>query len=290
MLRGVGVSPSSTVLIGRQGWWYYTDDGAMDDIVAATPMPEAALARWAASIGDTRAWLAQRGIPYLFVLTPDKHAVYPEFLPASVRPLGPWRGDQFAREMTARLPPGTVLALKDALVARKPIERVFHRTDTHWNGRGALLAWQAIASWMRAQGFDAPASEAFDTVSARAVGQDLPRMLGLEGQVTEDALDVVPRMPRRARVVEPAGAPIGAELGRLVTEHPDTSLPRMVIFRDSFMTGVMPFLAEHCSRCVFLWQRDVDPAVIAQEHPDIVIHQMVGRRLQTYLPYNPFRP
>ncbi|MCC6991616.1 MAG: hypothetical protein IT181_21625, partial [Acidobacteria bacterium] len=49
-------------------------------------------------------------------------------------------------------------------------------------------------------------------------------------------------------------------------------------------------LAERCSRCVFLWEKDLNPEVIRQEQPDVVVHQMVGRRLQTYLPYNPFRP
>ena len=288
MLEGVGVSPSTTVLAGRDGWWFYTDDGAMDDIVSATPMSEPALARWAESLDDNRAWLAGQGIPYVFVLTPDKHAVYPEFLPATVRRLGPWRGAQFAREMSRRVP-GIVVSLEDALVARKAVERVYHRTDTHWNARGAFEGWRELARWLQHRGVPVSVDE-HEPTAAVVGGQDLPRMLGLETLVSEERLDLVPRTPRRARVVEPAGADIAAELGRLVTEHPDRSLPRMVIFRDSFMTALMPYLAEQCSRCVFLWEKDLNPEVITQEQPDVVVHQMVGRRLQTYLPYNPFRP
>ncbi len=291
MLRGVGVSPSTTVLLGREGWWYYTDDGAMDDIVSAEPMSAAAIERWAVTLDDNRAWLAARGIPYVFVLAPDKHAVYPEFLPSSVRPLGPWRGDQFVREMRARTHVD-VLHLKDGLVALKARERVYHRTDTHWNARGAFFAYVSIMEWLARvrPGVEVPRRDQFEFVAVEGRGHDLPRMLGIEALASEEILEVAPHEPRRARVVEPAGASIDAELGRLVTEHPDTTLPRMVIVRDSFMTPVMPFLAERCSRCVFLWEKDLDPRVIANERPDVVIHQMVGRRLQTYLPYNPFRP
>ena len=58
------------------------------------------------------------------------------------------------------------------------------------------------------------------------------------------------------------------------------------MFRDSFATPLIPFLSEHCSRCVYLWQKDIAPEVVRAEQPDLVIHEMVGRRLQSYLPYN----
>ena len=290
MLRGVGVSPSTTVLLGRDGWWFYADDGAMEDIVSARPMRADAIERWAATLADNRAWLAERGISYLFVLAPDKHVVYPEFLPSSVRPLGPWRGDQFVREMRARTEVD-ILHLKDALVAQKARERVYHLTDTHWNARGAFHAYMAIMEWLAQvePPVDVPRRDEFEFFEVERRGHDLPRMLGIEALTSEVTLEVAPHAPRRARVVEPAGASLDAEVGRLVTVHPDTTLPRLVIVRDSYMSAVIPFLAEQCSRCVFLWEKDLDPQVILAERPDAVIHQMVGRRLQTYLPYNPFR-
>jgi hypothetical protein len=69
---------------------------------------------------------------------------------------------------------------------------------------------------------------------------------------------------------------------------PDQSQPRVVIFRDSFASALIPFLSEHFSRAVYLWQNNVDPQVIEDERPDVVIHELVGRRLTTLTPYNPF--
>ena len=83
-------------------------------------------------------------------------------------------------------------------------------------------------------------------------------MMGLTRVLREVDLTLVPRRPRRARVVEPAGAEPTAEEGRLVTEIDDPSLPRAVIFRDSFASRLVPFLSEHFSRAVYLWQNDFD--------------------------------
>ena len=287
LLEGVGVSPSRAVLVGKDGWWFYADDDALEDMVSAAPMAEPALARWSETLEANRAWLASRGIPYLFVLAPDKHAVYPEFLPDTVRVLNASRMDQLAARLREH-PSLDVLNLRPVLWARKVTERVYHRTDTHWNGRGALVAWLAIADWMQRvhPTFHAPTRDDYTLFSQTGPGRDLPRMLGLAHLVTEEILDVRAEVAPRYEIVEPAGVDPAVEQGRLVTEHPDTSLPRIVIFRDSFATGLIPYLSEHCSRCVYLWQKDVDPEVVLAERPDLVIHQIVGRRLQTYLPYN----
>ena len=97
-------------------------------------------------------------------------------------------------------------------------------------------------------------------------------------------LTLVPKRPRRARVLEPAGAAPTDEEGRLVTAIDDASLPRAVIFRDSFTSHLVPFLSEHFSRAVYLWQNDFDAAVVTQEHPDVVIQEIVGRHLYNFIP------
>jgi hypothetical protein len=109
-------------------------------------------------------------------------------------------------------------------------------------------------------------------------------MMGLKRVLRETDLALQPRRPRRARVVEPAGAAPMDELGRLVTEVDDRSLPRAVIFRDSFVSRLVPFLSEHFSRAVYVWQNDFDANLVEQEHPDVVIQEIVGRHLYNFIP------
>jgi alginate O-acetyltransferase complex protein AlgJ len=69
-----------------------------------------------------------------------------------------------------------------------------------------------------------------------------------------------------------------------VTEIPGSSLPRAVILRDSFTSPLVAFLSEHFSRAVYLWQNDFDAQAVEQEHPDIVIQEIVGRHLHNFIP------
>jgi hypothetical protein len=65
-------------------------------------------------------------------------------------------------------------------------------------------------------------------------------------------------------------------------ENPDAQL-RAVVFRDSFATALVPFLAEDFSRIAFYWPRPrkhqlpLDPALIETEKPDIFIDEWVER-------------
>src|SRR5206468_8881833 len=116
------------------------------------------------------------------------------------------------------------------------------------------------------------------------------RMIGLMRVLHEDDLSLRPRRPRRAQVIEPAGATPIAEEGRLVTEIARSTLPRALVFRDSFASRLVPFLSEHFSRAVYLWQNDFDANAVIKERPDVVIQEIVGRHLYSFIPSSELVP
>ena len=287
-LRVFGVSASPDVIVGRDGWLFYAGDGGAEDIVSATPFTPAELDTWRTTLEHTRDWMEARGITYVFVLAPDKHEVYPEMLPASIRRVGvETRSDTlvaYLREHST-VP---VLDLRTVLSAAKTHERIYHRTDTHWNDRGAFAASEALLRLL-APRLGVPQERSGYTPRAVAVpGLDLAGMLGIADGMTEEDLRLVPRVARRARIVEPARPDARLMDARIVTEQDAPSRPRAVMFRDSFGSAMIPFLSEEFSRAVYLWQYNVDPDVVIAERPDIVIQEWVGRRLGTMPPYDPF--
>jgi hypothetical protein len=284
-LFGLGVSPSSAVLKGEGQWLYYGDDGGVEDYANATPLTPGEAGAWREALVRAHDWLRQRGIAYVFMIAPDKHAIYPEHVPSSIRVVhGLSRTDQVYAALD-----GTGVSTVDfrpALLQAKTRERLFYLTDTHWNDRGAFVAYQRIIEAVRAQvpATGAPWTRAdFEATAAEIPGKDLAGMIGLKNVLHEVDLRLVASRRRRARVVDPPGADETAELGRLVTEIPDASLPRAVIFRDSFASRLVPFLSEHFSRAVYLWQNDFDAGVVKEEHPDVVIQEIVGRHLYEFI-------
>jgi alginate O-acetyltransferase complex protein AlgJ len=284
-LFALGVSPSAAVVKGADGWFFYGEDKAIEDFSNVEPMSDEALTNWRSAVVRARDWLRARGVAYVFTVVPDKHVVYAEEVPQTIVRLGNLsRTDQL---FTALHDTGVAVDVRGVEAEARSRERVYQKTDTHWNERGAFAAYQRIIQAVRARVAATPPAwrrEDFAPEDRTIEGLDLAGMMGLTRVLRENDMTLVPIRPRRARVVDPAGAKPTDELGRVVTEIDDRSLPRAVIFRDSFTSQLVPFLSEHFSRAVYLWQNDFDPNVIIEEHPDVVIQEIVGRHLYNFIP------
>jgi alginate O-acetyltransferase complex protein AlgJ len=284
-LFALRVTPSSAVVKGEDGWFFYGDDKAVEDYAQVDPMTPEALANWRAAVVGARDWLRTRGIAYVFTIAPDKHVIYADAMPRTLAQVGDVsRTDQL---FTTLQDTGLAVDVRSALFEAKRHERIYQQTDTHWNDRGALVAYQRLIAAVRARVPATPPAwtrEDFEPVDRVIEGYDLAGMMGLKRVLHETDMTLVPRRPRRAHVVEPRGAAPTDEEGRLVTEINDPSLPRAVIFRDSFVSRLVPFMSEHFSRAVYLWQNDFDANIVEQEHPDVVIQEIVGRHLYGFTP------
>lgn len=282
---GMGISPVSTVIRGLDGWLFYADDGGMDEWTHEKPLPEGQIENWRRTVIRARDWCRAHGIAYVFTIPPDKSVVYPEQFDPNIRQVSPIsRTDQV---MTATIDTGVVVDVRQAVMAGKPHDRLYHVTDTHWNQRGAFLAYQQI---IRAVAVQVPGvgpaweRSDFEPTSRTILGLDLAGMMGIKRSLNEEDLRLTPKRQRRYVVVEPPGAYATSGEGRIVTEIPGSNLPRAVMFRDSFTSWLAPFLSEHFSRIVYLWQNDFDADEVLKEHPDVVIQEIVGRHLYNFIP------
>jgi len=277
-------SSSPEVILGRKEWLYYAADGELDCMLRTAPFDATQLAAWLRVVEHRRAWLSRRGIKLLVVVGPDKHTVYPEFLPAWVRPcLGPSRLDQFY----AAVPPSPDLAMVDvrpALRAAKSRYQLYHRIDTHWNEVGGLLVTREIVTALQ-QWY--PEAQPLDLRDYRIVPDpgrigDLGRMLGMEAKdLVETRLTLVPRAPSRVRFNETLETVKRSDLvlDLLISDKPGGPIPRGVILRDSFSKLFTAPLSETFAHAVYTWRQTLDADLIAKERPNVVIWEFVERSL-----------
>lgn len=283
-------SCAAHVILGRHGWLFYTVDPVGNDYRTVRPYTEEELDHWRRLLEHRRDWLARRGIEYVLVIAPDKQTIYPEMLPAALRARGrgPSRLDQLIAYLenhsTFRL-----LDVRETLRRAKDWGPLYVRTDTHWNDRGAYVAYHEIVESLRGRFPDLKPwpRTAFDVRPFRSLGGDLAGMLGLANQTAEEGPTLAPRRPRQAREVDTArrlpNLPSWDQRS-LVMEHPDRHLPRAVMFRDSFAINLVPFLSEHFRRVHYYWSYDFDFPLVEREQPDVVIQELVERVLQLELP------
>lgn len=282
-------SPSRLVLAGREGWFYYADDYSLEDYRSLVPFSDAELARWKQVLEARQAWLARHGIRFLVVLCCDKHVIYPEYLPAGVeRRRDPFRVEVLA-DFLSRQTSIPVVSFKPELEAAKQSGRIYHRTDSHWNDAGAYVGYHAILTrlgeWFPAVKPMPP--ESFTLQEVETPGWDLAVMMKLQDVIREQDRQLVPKAVRPFRVTKEESAGERWNSGRIVTETDDEALPSAVVFRDSFGSALVPFLARHFRRGEFLWQYEFDASRVLAAKPDVVIFLMTSRRLQWYVPENP---
>ena len=285
--RTLGTSASEGVVAGSDDWLFYADDGGLDDWTQAKPFPQTELADWATTLLRRRAYLARRGIAFVFVVAPDKQMIYPEYMPHAVRRLHEsFRVDSLIAYMHRVAPDFEILDLRTPLQAAKGTELLYHRYDTHWNDRGALVAYQAIVGALRRKFLTMRPLERADFIEDPAVPSgDRTTMLGLDDPGKHSMPGLRLRRGQGYRVVEPAVPDPYGEDGLLITEHRDASLPRAIVFRDSFGARLIPYLSEHFSRVSYYWQNEFDFDAITAERPDVVIQEFVARHFYTYGPY-----
>jgi hypothetical protein len=251
----------------------------------AEPLTAEGLEGWRRLLEATRDWAGRRGASFVVTFVPEKQTVYPELMPDGLtRTRAASRQDQLIEYMRARS--GVRLVdLRPALAEAKAGGQVYHRTDTHWNEIGVFAAYGALGSELGGE-FDAlrprPASE-FE-VASDAYSGDLAGLLGLHGVLKEERPRLRLRRPARARIEGVCG-----DVGQCASEVDDGALPRLLMYRDSASSYLIPLLAEHFGRGVYVWDRGwkFSNELLEREHPDVVVLEMVERRLMDPPPAAP---
>jgi len=287
-VRALRVYHSDQVAVGDDDWLFFLGDRVREDLQGLDPLSPRQLRAWQEVLEGKRAWLAQQGIDYLFVVAPNKESIYPERVPAGLRrPAVQTRLDQLVAHLRAHSPV-EVLDLRPALRAARCQGEVYHPRDTHWNDRGALIAYQEICRGLKGH---VPSSatlrwEDFDRVVGTATG-DLCAMIGWHG-IARPCEQLRPQRAPRAR---PAALHLDADYAwprwkpqsqPLAAECPGAS-GRALVFHDSFLAHrVCELLCEHFRRTVCLPLRadfEVLQRMIRQERPQVVIEERVERTL-----------
>ena len=287
-------SDQRSVLLGRDGWLFYTQERQLRDFIGRAPFSEEKLEALRGLLEARRDWLAARGIAYLFVIPPAKPSIYPEYMPENYqRARGRTRLDRVMDHM-GRHSDITIVDLRSSLLAAKSEHLLFHRSDTHWNALGGLAAsGEIMRAVSQTLGRDMGIIRTWQdfTIQHRVrQGGDLTQMIELSTHFTENEPYLVPKAgfqpcARRQDLVNYLGRD-WPDAGEQFTMHCPQAEIDMVMFRDSFASRLVPFLAEHFRRSTYIWKWNYDAeifkAVIEKERPQIVIDEC-GERMLYYL-------
>jgi hypothetical protein len=237
------------------------------------------------SAGELRDWqhvleerltrFGELGIPYQFLVPPNAHPVYPEDLPdeireAEIRPI-----HQLMRHLESGSPARLVYPLDDILAA-KPNPHLYSKTDTHWAGQAAFIAYRRLVEEIDgAVTMHVVPEEEVLYHEEMAMGE-----LGYKVDPKETSVQVMPIVLRPS--VRPVSDNRVINRGmKLVSECPEAPQATCLVFGDSFTLLLLPMLGASFRRLVFLHSPTVDFQLVQEEQPDLVVSVLNERFLMS---------
>jgi alginate O-acetyltransferase complex protein AlgJ len=280
----VGQKNANRIIVGRDGWLFYSKDEQYLADRALDPFSESDLDQWQELLEKREKWFGDRGIAFLVVIPPDKQTIYSEYMPEEfAHPPRPSRLDQLIERLKERHSPVRIVDLRPALLEAKKSRQIYFKTDSHWNDDGIYPAYVAL---LRAVGEMLPKFKLvpqppgnFVVRIARHWG-DLVRQLDLDKEYREETREWV-----RRDLLNDADA--FAKLPGIAFTDGDPNGPRLLTYNDSFTAPMIQFLAPNFSHGTYAWNawtETLDPAPVKDARPDIVICEFVERKLHNPLP------
>lgn len=286
----LGLSSTKEVVIGKDGWLFYTADKLMEQHTGADIFTPAELENWVGQMEADRDWLARRGIAFYIMIAPDKNTIYPEKLPDYPRG-AVTRIDQ----LDARLRSSDLEFIdpREQLFRVKATgEMVYTPGDTHWSERGALVAYHLLMDRVHKRFPSVPALTLDDFKISYGIpaASDMAYILGLDNDLHYRVERLTPKW--KSHQVAPQTRTQRPGWGWWVTENKNDlrDRPRLLVFGDSFTDYVLgPTLLYETFRDP-AWTHNnggtFDFNLVEEFKPDIVLVQFAER----YLHLVPLKP
>ena len=279
-LRFSGVTSSfrlddqGKVLKGKDGWLFLNNDtnGVISQITGKKILGDIEVQSWRGFFAEMANLSRAHNIQPSFLVAPNKESVYTKFLPdeISVSDHQPWHTVRAAaEEHVHHLPfvyPGKQIELADASLP------CYTRGDTHWTHWGAYIAF---VEWAKSLSLGiSPDYRVVSDFGMEVAPTDLlPKLFGR-------CLEQKPvlRHAGHHKLVQTNGV-INTGCVREFKSLSPTVDKKILVYHDSFMDWMIPYIASCFRESVFCWRHRVGRNEIAQYAPDVILIERAERFL-----------
>ena len=266
------------VLLEKDGWMAHITEKEIDYFQNAKPLKNKQ--QIAEEIAALDEYLAAQGITLLVVAAPSKASIYPEKMPDEIKSMPvESKLDELISYMKDNHQPA-ILDLRPALSAARQEQDVYYKTNTHWNGDGAFVAYAEIITVLQK---DHPELKPYKTEDLKRITtdpevQDLPAIMHADF-ITEPSFFFSPKTPFVQTLTSEN------YLGyHQFSSTPDAALPTLLMFHDSFGEYYLnDYLGMNFAKSHFVYNNAIrkylTPEALQQIKPNIVIIEILERNI-----------
>jgi len=276
-------SKPQKVITGKDGWLFLGNsfENVLHESLGYRYFTKDQIAKVQIKLINYKEWLNERGIKFYCSIAPNKHTIYPEYLPYTQSGL-PRQLEQLKMQLEVENN-FTLIDLRGHLLPEKGKQRLFKKTDTHWNDFGAFYASKLLLENIQADFPEVPVwgLDDFSQDSIVSFHQDLSDMLRLPIKESNIKLSFIDTCAQKVEKQLIAFRPKQSERGYYEKRFKCKKRNlKLVMLRDSFGSAMLPFLANAFGESLFIWDTAFDKELIEREQPDVVVLEIIERHLE----------
>lgn len=263
-----GVSATDKVITGTDGWLYYSS--TLKDYKGQDVLSDRGAFNIARTVALMQKKATERGSKFVFTIPPNKNTLYDTNMPYYEKKTG---NSSNLKKVTVQLKKQKVNYVDLYQLFKKQKEVLYLKRDSHWNHKGALIAYNALmdaADWPHNQ------YENVTPVVKKDYMGDLSRMVypklaePEENQYYPKIFDY-----------EYLGKSKDVEDSEIFTVG-ESGTGSLLMYRDSFGNTLLPLMAGEFGKAKF---SKLTPYYLDDEmeecKPDVVVVEKVERHLET---------
>ena len=271
-------SVSDKVIVGKDGWLFFVP--TLSDYQGAEVMSDNEIYRLFKTLDIKQKYLADKGIDFIFTIAPNKSSLYGEFMPKRYKILD----EQNNADKLYAMLDSVGFDYVNLYSALQSEEQLYHKTDTHWNNKGAMAAYNALLGEVQrgADVFDYNTYQGIEPVLTLSHIGDLTQMLYPVSDIKDAQYNY--------------GVEQEYSFGRSVKSLDDITITtqcesgslNLLMFRDSFTNMLIPLIANEFANATF--SRATPYNYKQLESIDVVIEEIAERNLKNIIDKAPLMP
>lgn len=266
------MSGNESVTVGKNGWLFFTE--TLDDVMSENTMTDREIFCTTRTLEMISDYVKINNGKFVFTIAPNKASVYDEFLPYY------YTKSNVANNMDKvvnNLENVDYMDIKSLFENQNEV--VYHRLDSHWNNKGALLVTNELLKHLGIEqnNFSEP-------VLKQDWEGDLYKMLFPTGEEKDDQYyykddEFHYTYTRRFKSVDDM---------TIATENKLSQNGNILLFRDSFGRSMLPFVGESFSKAVLSRSVPYDIDQIRQTDYNYVVLEIVERNIENIIARAPY--
>lgn len=241
-------------------------------------------------------YLKEKNILFYWLIAPNKHHVYPEYLPPGYSEKNRNRILSLQDRFNKQFPSKLIYPL-DAIVKHKDKRSAYFKQDNHWSNIGAFIAYEEVMKSLK-NDFPEIKMLKYESVHWKQVSKNdgnLLNFLGKEGELSE--ISYVSDFPnstavevQRFSLKTPEGFPYPWDYEIRYKNENALNKKKVLVIRDSFGGFIMPFFNETFSEILYIfdgWKYGLNKEIIELFQPDIIVFLTLETHTDNILSHPP---